>query len=74
VGRGGQIPRKGYVVGQGDREIGRVTSGNFSPTLGKGIALAYVAADVAVPGNEVWVDIRGKRLEADLVKPPFIKR
>jgi aminomethyltransferase len=74
VGRGGQIPRHGYVVWQKDLRVGRVTSGNFSPTLGKGIALAYLTTEAAVPGNEVWVDIRGNKLEAEVVKPPFITR
>jgi aminomethyltransferase len=74
MGRRGHIPRKGYAVWQEDAEIGRVTSGNFSPTLGTGIALAYLATEEAFPGNEVWVDIRGKKLNAEVVKPPFIRR
>jgi aminomethyltransferase len=74
VGRGGQIPRQGYLVWDGDAQVGRVTSGNFSPVLGRGIALAYLANEAAVPGHEVWVDVRGKKLEAEVVKPPFIGR
>ncbi len=73
-GRGGQIPRKGYLIYREDELVGQVTSGNFSPVLGKGIALAYLAPSAARPGTEVWVDVRGKRLEAEVVNPPFIRR
>ncbi|HEY0168961.1 MAG TPA: glycine cleavage system aminomethyltransferase GcvT [Jatrophihabitans sp.] len=53
--------------------IGQTTSGTFSPTLGKGIALALIdtAADIG-ESAEVWVDVRGRRLAATVVKPPFV--
>jgi aminomethyltransferase len=54
----------------GDREIGQITSGTFSPTLSRAIALARVEAGV---GERCQVDIRGKRLPARMVKPPFVR-
>lgn len=54
-------------------EIGSTTSGTFSPTLKKGIALALLdtAAQVA-DGDEVVIDVRGRALAARVVKPPFV--
>ena len=66
----GRPPRDGCTVRQGDTEIGTVTSGNFSPVLGQGIALAFLAPDIAV-GDEVTIDVRGRDLPAQVVKPPF---
>jgi aminomethyltransferase len=51
---------------------GEITSGTFSPTIGKSIALARVPAGVSA-GDKVWVQIRDKRLEARVVKPPFVR-
>lgn len=51
---------------------GEITSGTFSPTLSQSIALARVPIGV-VPGDAVGVDIRDKRLEARVVKPPFVR-
>ncbi len=69
------IPRAHYPVFDGDRVIGEVTSGTFSPLLGTGIALAYLwPADVARVGDEVTVDIRGRRGAATVVQPPFVDR
>lgn len=49
---------------------GEITSGSFSPTIGKAIALARVPADAA---EQCEVEIRGKRLAASIVKPPFVR-
>jgi aminomethyltransferase len=69
------IPRAHYPVFHGDRVIGEVTSGTFSPLLQTGIALAYLwPADVASMGDEVEVDIRGRRGVAEVVRPPFVDR
>jgi aminomethyltransferase len=69
------IPRAHYPVFAGDRLIGEVTSGTFSPLLGTGIALAYLwPADIAAPGDEIEVDIRGRRGAATVVRPPFVER
>ena len=69
------IPRAHYPVFVGDQLVGEVTSGTFSPGLGTGIALAYMwPADVVELGQEVEVDIRGRRGAATVVKPPFVDR
>ena len=66
----GRPPRDGCTVRQGDNDIGVVTSGNFSPVLGQGIALAFLTPDVNV-GDNVIIDVRGRDLQAQVVKPPF---
>ena len=69
------IPRAHYPVFEGDKVIGEVTSGTFSPLLQTGIALAYLwPADAADVGDEVEVDIRGRRGTATVVRPPFVDR
>jgi aminomethyltransferase len=69
------IPRAHYPVFVGDQLVGEVTSGTFSPVLGTGIALAYMwPGDVVDLGQEVEVDIRGRRGAATVVKPPFVDR
>jgi aminomethyltransferase len=69
------IPRAHYPVFDGDRLVGEVTSGTFSPMLETGIALAYLwPADAAGPGDELEVDIRGRRGRATVVRPPFVDR
>jgi aminomethyltransferase len=56
-----------FIDGQ---DVGELTSGSFSPTLGLAIGLARMAADA---GGHCEVDIRGKRLPAQIVKPPFVR-
>ncbi len=51
-------------------EAGEITSGGFSPTLGKAIAFARVPADI---GETAKVDVRGKQIEVKVVKPPFVR-
>ena len=68
------IPREGYPVYAGERQVGSVTSGTMSPSLKVGIALALVEAAQAVPGGELLVGVRDRKLRAQLVKPPFVKR
>ena len=69
------IPRAHYPVLVGDQLVGEVTSGTFSPMLGTGIALAYLwPGDVVDLGQEVEVDIRGRRGAATVVQPPFVDR
>lgn len=73
TGRG--IPRPHMPVLSGDRQVGEVTSGTFSPTLQLGIALALLdTAAGPAPGAEVAVDVRGRRLPMQVVKPPFVTR
>lgn len=69
------IPRAHQSVLVGDDVVGEVTSGTFSPTLGRGIALAYLSpADRFEAGAEVEIDIRGRRAPATVVAPPFVER
>ncbi|MDA4108003.1 glycine cleavage system aminomethyltransferase GcvT [Mycolicibacterium holsaticum] len=71
VGRG--VLRADLTVLDGDRPVGVTTSGTFSPTLKVGIALALIdtAADVA-DGQRVTVDVRGRPIECEVVKTPFV--
>jgi aminomethyltransferase len=69
----GRLPaREGAAVFAGETEIGRVTSGGFSPTLGHATAMAYVAADHAAPGAALTIEVRGRRLDAQVVPLPFV--
>jgi aminomethyltransferase len=65
--------RTGYAVRFGDAVCGEVTSGNFSPILQHGIALALLDANIEV-GQQVTVDLRGTPTEATVVETPFVKR
>lgn len=69
-----RIAREGTLVFAGDRQVGHVTSGTFSPTLEKSIAMAYVEPGSAAAGTDVSVEIRGQREAAKIVKLPFYKR
>ena len=69
------IPRAHQRIVVGDRTAGEVTSGTFSPLLGHGIAMAYLApADAFEPGIAVEIDIRGRRAPAAVVTTPFVDR
>ena len=71
TGRG--IPRPGMVVHDADgREVGQVTSGTFSPALRRGIGLALLASGVG-EGDDVFVDVRGRREAFAVAKPPFVQ-
>ena len=72
TGRG--IARHGYPVLAGDRRTGIVTSGTHSPTLGRPIAMAYVAPDDAEPGTILAVEVREQPVSAEVVPLPFYKR
>lgn len=72
---GGRIPRAGYgVLDPAGDDIGTVTSGAPSPTLGHPIAMAYLDPRWAEPGTEVAVDIRGRPEPATVVALPFYRR
>ena len=71
---GKRAGRAGYPVFDGDREVGVVTSGALSPTLGYPIAMAYVSPDVAEVGTSLTIDVRGSRVLASVVPLPFYKR
>ncbi len=68
---GRRPPREGQAVLRDGEPVGEVTSGNFSPTLGHGIALAFVPPDVEI-GAELAIDVRGTAIPATVVKTPFI--
>lgn len=72
VGRG--IPRDHYKVLKDGQEVGFVTSGSFSPTTGKNLALAIVQAPLAVVGESLDVVIREKPVEARVVARPFVQK
>ena len=70
----GRAPaREGTVItDQSGREIGKVTSGGFGPTVGGPIAMGYVEAQSSVPGTPVNLLVRGNAMPAEIVKLPFI--
>ncbi len=67
------IPRHGYELSDANgKPIGHITSGTMSPCLKIGIGLGYVSTEFAQPETIVFVNIREKRLQAKVVKPPFV--
>ena len=72
--RGRRIARAGCEARQAGRAVGRVTSGTHSPTLRKNIGLVYLPTEMARPGVEFDVDIRGRDEPAVVVPTPFYKR
>lgn len=70
---GRQPPRAGFSVRVDGRVVGEVTSGNFSPVLGHGIALALVEPEVHL-GDRVVLEARGRELAGTVVRPPFVRR
>lgn len=69
------IPRAHQQVLAAGVSVGEITSGTFSPTLQRGIALAYLSpTDAFEPGATVEVNIRGRLAPARIVKPPFVER
>jgi aminomethyltransferase len=68
------IPRAGQGVLAGGDRVGTVTSGTLSPCLGVGIGMAYVPADLAAPGTDLAVDVRGKPKSARTVRRPLVAR
>jgi aminomethyltransferase len=69
---GRRPPRAGQSVLRDGKVVGEVTSGNFSPTLGCGIALAFVPPEVA-EGDGLEIDLRGTALPARVVPLPFTR-
>lgn len=65
--------REGQTVSRGGTPVGVVTSGNFSPTLGHAIALAFLEPSIEV-GDTVEVDVRGTSVTATVVTTPFVRR
>lgn len=68
------IPRHGYSLVNADAEpIGVVTSGTMSPMRKIGIGMGYVKTEYSKAGTEICIDMRGRKLKAVVVKPPFRK-
>ncbi|HET9163707.1 MAG TPA: glycine cleavage system aminomethyltransferase GcvT [Solirubrobacterales bacterium] len=68
---GAGIPRQGNPVLADGERAGVVTSGSFSPSLEIGIGMAYVRTELAEPGTEVEIDVRGKRRAARIASKPL---
>jgi aminomethyltransferase len=68
------IARHGHPLLKAGNEVGYVTSGMYSPTLGRNIAMGYVPPALSAVGTEIDVNIRGKILRAKVVKMPFYRR
>ena len=66
------VPRKGYqIIDENETVIGIVTSGTMSPFLSKPIGMGYVLSKEAYVDNHIFILIRGKKIKAKIVKPPF---
>lgn len=70
---GRAIPREGYPLHAGGKQVGVVTSGTFSPSLKRGIALASVETGLRAVGTEIEVEIRGRNERAKVTRLPFVK-
>jgi aminomethyltransferase len=66
------IPRHNYKIYKDGVEVGYVTSGNMSPSLNKPIGMGYVPVELAVVGNIIEIEARGKFFAAEIVKTPFL--
>jgi aminomethyltransferase len=74
-----RVPREGYGIRRSskasdDNVIGEISSGTFSPTLKRPIAMGYVRAEFSQPGTELTIDIRGQLEPARVVPLPFYRR
>jgi aminomethyltransferase len=68
------IPRQGNPAMLGDEQVGVVTSGSFSPSLEVGVGMAYLRRDLAEPGAEIEIDVRGKRRAARVASKPLYSK
>ncbi|MCH1574864.1 MAG: glycine cleavage system aminomethyltransferase GcvT, partial [Flavobacteriales bacterium] len=67
------IPRKDYAIVDAEgHPIGRVTSGTQSPSLGQAIGLGYVSSEWSAKGTRIFISIRGKSIEAEVTRIPFL--
>jgi aminomethyltransferase len=64
------VPRQGMPILEG----GEVTSGTHSPMLDRGIGLGYVPAEIASPGTEITIDVRGRERKAKIVRKPIYEK
>lgn len=71
------IPRHGHTIhseGADGRQVGIVTSGTHSPTLDADIGMGYVDRTLVSPGTKLKIDVRGRRVDAEVVSLPFYAR
>ncbi|PXY20481.1 glycine cleavage system aminomethyltransferase GcvT [Prauserella sp. PE36] len=73
-GSGRRAPRHGYRLLAGGEDVGEITSGALSPTLGYPIAMAYVRPAHAEPGTALSADVRGREEPVEVVSLPFYRR
>jgi len=71
---GAAVPRHGYPVWHDGAQVGAVTSGAKSPTLGSIVGMALVASTAAKTGTALEIEIRGRRVPATVVARPFYRR
>ena len=71
---GRSAPRVGYSISLEGEEIGHVTSGSYSPTLDKSIAMGYVLERYSKIGQRLQIDIRGRMTDTEVVELPFYSR
>jgi aminomethyltransferase len=71
---GKRIARQGAPILSDGKIVGEVTSGTFSPTLSKSIAMAYVDSALTAVGTQLTADLKGSLNPAKIVKLPFYKR
>lgn len=68
------IARQGYEIQHDGETVGEVTSGTYAPYLEKVIGMGFVPPDLTEPGTRIEIAIRGRPVEAEVVKRPFYKR
>ena len=72
--KGREIARPGYIIMKNGMEVGKVTSGGYSPTLNTSIGLGYVPAEMSATGTDIQIIIRDKVAAASIVRKPFYRR
>lgn len=69
------VARHGYPILDAEgKEVGVVTSGSPSPSLGQSIGLGYVPVESSTPGSKIWIQVRQQSLAAEVVTLPFLKK
>ena len=66
------MARHGHKVYSGAEKIGKVTSGSYSPSLEQSIGLAYLKNEYSEIGTKIEIEVRGRKIEAEVVKSPFV--
>ncbi len=69
---GKAVARDGYLVYSGSKQIGKVTSGSYGPTVGCNIGMAFVESGFEKFGTNIEVEIHGNKVAAEVVKRPFV--